>query len=216
MKYDDLVDAFYSHFLMSRMELTLTWVIFFLTCNISRAAICIENGIEVCCSGYILNTTSGHCVKCPPGYTGMNCTYKCHYPTYGEDCFMMCVCSAEMCDSRSGCSYISTAVNPSTPYMGKSQAPTTLGVQRTFSMEQSSEGSTFGQTSPSNISMHYGKVVFYVTVALLSVCMISLLMYGISYLRKMNTSKHRIKTLDHQFKNTGNSLYECVDFPHHI
>lgn len=83
-------------------------------------------------------------------------------------------------------------------------------------MEQSSEGSTFGQTSPSNISMHYGKVVFYITVALLSVCMISLLMFGISYLRKMNTSKHRIKTLDHQFKNTDNSLYECVDFPHHM
>lgn len=83
-------------------------------------------------------------------------------------------------------------------------------------MEKSSEGLAFGPTSPSNISMHNGKVVFYITVALLSVCMISLLMYGISYLRKMNTSKHRTKTPDHQFKNNGNSLYECVDFPHHM
>lgn len=107
-------------------------------------------------------------------------------------------------------------VNPSSPYIAKSQAPTTLGVQRTISMERSSEGLAFGPTAPSNISMHGGKVVFYITIALLSVCMISLLMYGISYLRKMNTSKHRIKTPDHQFKNTGNSLYECVDFPNHM
>lgn len=129
---------------------------------------------------------------------------------------MKCECPADLCDFVSGCSHISTAVNPSSPYIGKSQAPTTLGVQRTISMEKSSEGLAFGPTSPSNISMHGGKVVFYITIALLSVCMISLLMYGISYLRKMNTSKHRIKTPDHQFKNTGNSLYECVDFPNHM
>lgn len=49
--------------------------------------------------------------ECPPGYTGMECAYRCHYPTYGEDCFMKCECSVDLCDSVSGCKYISTVGN---------------------------------------------------------------------------------------------------------
>lgn len=41
--------------------------------------------------------------KCPPGYTGVDCAYRCHYPSYGEDCFMTCECSPETCDFVSGC-----------------------------------------------------------------------------------------------------------------
>lgn len=100
--------------------------------------------------------------------------------------------------------------------MGKLQTPTTLGVQRTISIEQSSEGSTFGPTSRLNISMPNVHLVFFITVALLSVFMLSLLLYGISYLRKIYNSKQRIKTPDLQFKNTGNSQYEYVDFPRHM
>uniref|UniRef100_A0A8W8J1I3 Uncharacterized protein n=1 Tax=Magallana gigas TaxID=29159 RepID=A0A8W8J1I3_MAGGI len=79
----------------------------------AQAAKCLENGIEVCCSGYILNKTSGHCDKCPAGYTGMDCAYRCHYPTYGEDCFMTCECSTDLCDFVSGCKVTSTAVTSS-------------------------------------------------------------------------------------------------------
>uniref|UniRef100_A0A8W8J330 Uncharacterized protein n=1 Tax=Magallana gigas TaxID=29159 RepID=A0A8W8J330_MAGGI len=79
------------------------------------AAICDENGMDVCCSGYIFNKTSGLCDKCPPGYTGYNCNYVCLYPYYGEDCFMKCECTAEMCDFVSGCNATSTTATSSHP-----------------------------------------------------------------------------------------------------
>lgn len=47
-------------------------------------------------------------VECPHGYTGMDCVYKCSYPTYGEDCFMTCKCSNDTCDFVSGCKDTST------------------------------------------------------------------------------------------------------------
>lgn len=48
-------------------------------------------------------------VECPPGYTGMECAYRCHYPYYGEDCFVNCTCPKDMCDFVSGCKDTSTA-----------------------------------------------------------------------------------------------------------
>lgn len=47
-------------------------------------------------------------VECPTGYTGMDCVYRCLYPTYGEDCFMTCKCSNDTCDFVSGCKDTST------------------------------------------------------------------------------------------------------------
>lgn len=47
-------------------------------------------------------------VECPPGFTGMDCIYKCIYPTYGEDCFRTCECSNDTCDFVSGCKVTST------------------------------------------------------------------------------------------------------------
>lgn len=50
-------------------------------------------------------------VECPTGFTGFNCVYRCLYPFYGEDCFMMCACSKDTCDFVSGCKYTSTTGN---------------------------------------------------------------------------------------------------------
>lgn len=49
-------------------------------------------------------------MKCPPGYTGPDCVYTCIYPYYGEDCFMKCDCSADLCDFVSGCKLTTTTV----------------------------------------------------------------------------------------------------------
>lgn len=89
------------------------WIIFLTLGHISFAAICTRNGKTACCSGYKMNKTSGNCDKCPPGYTGTECAYRCHYPSYGEDCFMRCACSADLCDFVSGCKVTSTTVTSS-------------------------------------------------------------------------------------------------------
>lgn len=49
-----------------------------------------------------------HITECPPGYTGSSCVYRCLYPFYGEECFMECKCSAEMCDFAYGCKLTTT------------------------------------------------------------------------------------------------------------
>ena len=49
--------------------------------------------------------------ECPVGYTGMNCIYKCNYPSYGEDCAKSCKdqCPQEQCDHVFGCSHTTQA-----------------------------------------------------------------------------------------------------------
>lgn len=39
----------------------------------------------------------------------MECAYRCHYPYYGEECFVNCTCPKDMCDFVSGCKDTSTA-----------------------------------------------------------------------------------------------------------
>lgn len=43
------------------------------------------------------------------GYTGLNCTTKCPYPTYGERCPGYCDCSNNACDESLGCIEITTS-----------------------------------------------------------------------------------------------------------
>lgn len=40
---------------------------------------------------------------CAIGYQGNDCTNKCVYPTYGEDCQSICQCSDDDCHFSSGC-----------------------------------------------------------------------------------------------------------------
>lgn len=46
--------------------------------------------------------------ECKPGYTGLNCTVQCPYPTYGEKCQGYCDCSNESCDKSLGCRILTT------------------------------------------------------------------------------------------------------------
>lgn len=38
-----------------------------------------------------------------PGYTGIECTFECPYPSFGNDCQGYCRCSIELCDVARGC-----------------------------------------------------------------------------------------------------------------
>lgn len=42
-------------------------------------------------------------IDCMNGYTGLNCTAKCPYPTYGRKCQGICDCNLNQCDASRGC-----------------------------------------------------------------------------------------------------------------
>lgn len=81
---------------------------------------------------------------------------------------------------------------------------------------ESSTHTTSIKTRPSPISTSSISLVFYITVVLISVFVISFLIYGINYLRNICISKQKVISSVTQTKNADNSLYECVDFPHHM
>lgn len=81
---------------------------------------------------------------------------------------------------------------------------------------ESSTHTTSIKTRPSPISTSSISLVFYITVVLISVFVISFLIYGINYLRNICISKQKVITFLPQTRNADNSLYECVDFPHHM
>nr|XP_011452067.2 scavenger receptor class F member 1-like [Crassostrea gigas] len=196
------------------MYCNVKWIIYLSLGHISFAAICTRNGKYVCCSGYKMNKTSGNCDKCPPGYTGVDCAYRCHYPTYGEDCFMTCECPAETCDFMSGCKDTSTAGTRMSSFKNRKLIPKKLETSFTYptmtSGGLSEESTDTGSDSPPTF------LVFYTTVALISLFVFFSLIYLLSYLRKMFISRQKRKTSDPQFTNKSNSLYECVEFPHHM
>lgn len=47
---------------------------------------------------------------CMTGYTGLNCTKKCPFPTYGKRCQKLCKCDKDQCDMSSGCSTLSDGI----------------------------------------------------------------------------------------------------------
>lgn len=40
---------------------------------------------------------------CTPGYSGVNCSLPCPYPSYGVDCQQSCNCIQNLCDVSTGC-----------------------------------------------------------------------------------------------------------------
>nr|XP_034335246.1 uncharacterized protein LOC117692190 [Crassostrea gigas] len=57
----------------------------------------------VCCPGYKWNKDIGNCTECNIGYSGLNCSKQCVYPSYGWKCTLECKCSKEYCNSSMGC-----------------------------------------------------------------------------------------------------------------
>lgn len=49
-------------------------------------------------------------IDCMPGYTGMNCSSKCPYPSYGTNCQGFCNCDSNQCDASRGCTQTSGKV----------------------------------------------------------------------------------------------------------
>ena len=48
--------------------------------------------------------------ECGPGYFGPNCTFKCIYPTYGDECQGLCDCENKTCDISTGCRIPTTGI----------------------------------------------------------------------------------------------------------
>lgn len=47
-------------------------------------------------------------IECMPGYTGLNCSSKCPYPTYGRHCQGLCNCREILCEVSFGCRTLTT------------------------------------------------------------------------------------------------------------
>lgn len=107
----------------------------------------------------------------------------------------------------------SFTVNSSYPYkttgLEKPQRPNTDAVTQNQSLKESTESGS-PSIGPFSIS-----TVVNITIVLISVFVISFLMYGLSYLRKVFISRKN-KKLDLQYTTNNNSMYECVEFPHHM
>lgn len=43
---------------------------------------------------------------CLSGYSGINCTKKCPFPTYGHRCQKLCKCNKEQCNVSTGCTLL--------------------------------------------------------------------------------------------------------------
>ena len=46
--------------------------------------------------------------ECRPGFTGVECIFKCSYPYYGDGCSKESDCPKELWDFAQGCRHIST------------------------------------------------------------------------------------------------------------
>lgn len=55
-----------------------------------------------------LNLISFLCIECAPGFTGVNCTSPCYYPSYGRRCQTNCNCRKKLCDIATGCRTVTT------------------------------------------------------------------------------------------------------------
>ncbi|XP_078334363.1 laminin subunit alpha lam-3-like isoform X1 [Crassostrea virginica] len=86
---------------------TLSWC----SCIGNSIPMCDGNLNNGCCLGYTWNPSSQSCEKCTPGYTGLNCTIRCPYPSYGENCQRNCTCSKEDCDVSTGCRTVTTEIS---------------------------------------------------------------------------------------------------------
>lgn len=50
-------------------------------------------------------------LECMPGYSGLNCSYPCPYPSYGVHCQKICDCSKYECDMSVGCLQTTTGTS---------------------------------------------------------------------------------------------------------
>uniref|UniRef100_A0A8W8JLB4 Uncharacterized protein n=1 Tax=Magallana gigas TaxID=29159 RepID=A0A8W8JLB4_MAGGI len=87
---------------------TILFVIF--SIDVESQEVCNDT-ITGCCYGYFWSYKSYSCEACMPGYSGINCTVVCPYPTYGHNCQGLCDCDEDICDVSTGCTQITTETN---------------------------------------------------------------------------------------------------------
>nr|XP_022292541.1 uncharacterized protein LOC111103511 isoform X2 [Crassostrea virginica] len=193
------------------MRLWICWATLTMLCENLGATTCKPDVDDQCCSGYKWNNSSGRCETCPSGYNGPQCAYPCPHPYYGENCLYKCNCTEEHCDFVFGCKPTSIANKDTVQTIEKSGQ---IGAKN-FSEEGQTEGTT--DVSPSSpISMSWVSMVFYITIALISVCVVFLLIYGASYFqKKFFLRKQTINsTLNVRVEESVYSHYEEVNLTH--
>nr|XP_034332404.1 scavenger receptor class F member 1-like [Crassostrea gigas] len=67
-----------------------------------------DGDVNGCCVGYFWNFLADKCEECAPGFTGVNCSSPCYYPSYGRRCQTNCICRKELCDIATGCRTVTT------------------------------------------------------------------------------------------------------------
>nr|XP_022291653.1 uncharacterized protein LOC111102982 isoform X2 [Crassostrea virginica] len=193
------------------MRLWICWATLTMLCEKLGATICKPAVDDQCCSGYKWNNSSGRCETCPLGYNGPQCAYPCPQPYYGENCLYKCNCTEEHCDFVFGCKPTSIANKDTVQTIKKSGQ---IGAKN-FSEEGHTEGTT--DVNPSSpISMSSDSMVVYITIALISVCVVFLLIYGASYfLNNFFLRKQTINSaLNVGVEESVYSHYEEVNLTH--
>lgn len=96
-----IVETAKMEFKFSTVFVTLINILPSVFCNICGRVV---GGNIICCVGYRWDNTRMECLPCAVGFKGNNCDAKCTFPTYGQDCQMVCPCSEKDCDFVNGCS----------------------------------------------------------------------------------------------------------------
>ena len=80
------------------MVRTFPWMIYL--CQFSDHWHSIKNML---CQKHLSNLKTFYFSECPIGYIGLRCSQRCPTTKYGRFCSSTCTCSAEQCNSITGC-----------------------------------------------------------------------------------------------------------------
>lgn len=127
-------------------------------------------------------------LECPIGYHRNNCSEKCGYPVYGEDCQYICDCDRNDCHFVTGCfNYVTTVTDH--------QQLTT----------------NFDGFSPHDIEIIRDNLVVRVIISLIGVFVFFFAIFVLTYIyfkcfRKTNTASSRVR------ENEGQAQYKSLRF----
>lgn len=170
---------------------------------------CKEN-FKRCCDGYFWNLTINRCELCMPGYSGLNCTTRCPYPSYGYRCQGYCDCGNDTCDVSTGCRTITSAALDPLSITPDPTSSNIMNKTEIFSAIQSeSTKSTVGQPSPtSNKTLHI-LIILFGGVDIILICIHSAICVSDRRRQKRKIAMKNIRNIPGK-----NSAYENVEIAH--
>ncbi|XP_062601014.1 angiopoietin-1 receptor-like [Saccostrea cucullata] len=84
--------------------LNLGFLLFYAYSELSAEGPCIgKEFFKGCCPHTFWNNETKDCEKCPSGFYGLNCSFSCQYPFFGDRCLSKCSCNSSLCDLTKGC-----------------------------------------------------------------------------------------------------------------